>query len=195
MGLDISAISELKSLVLPDNIVKHSDEYYDWEQEQSGPVYTIWQHHGMPEYLDGIPKELHDDIGEGLVTANGESYGFRAGSYSGYGEWRDDLAQAANYGSADNIWQNPESVIGRPFVELINFSDAEGIIGPVMSEKLYMDFVEQEENIMKKVDEWYLKFDPEKEYDGDTVKWFRSKYNDWKQAFNIARNNGAVIFH
>ena len=64
-----------------------------------------------------------------------------------------------------------------------------------MSEKLYMDFVEQEENIMKKVDEWYLKFDPEKEYDGDTVKWFRQKYSDWKQAFNVARNNGAVIFH
>ena len=187
MGLDITAISELESLVLPDNIVLHSDEYWDWEQEQAGPVYSMWQHPGTTGYLDGLQ--------EGLVVVHGETYGFRAGSYSGYGEWRDDLAKASNYGSANNIWQDPESVRGRPFVELINFSDADGVIGPVMSEKLYMDFVEQEENIMKKVYEWYLKFDPEKEYDGDTVKWFRQKYSDWKQAFNVARNNGAVIFH
>ena len=50
-------------------------------------------------------------------------------------------------------------------VELINFSDADGVIGPIASQKLYNDFVKYEEPIMKKLDRFYLKFE-EYEIDG-----------------------------
>ena len=40
------------------------------------------------------------------------------------------------------------------------------------------------------------KFDQsEGDYTLDDVRWFRLKYKDWKEAFRIASNNGAVIFH
>ena len=33
------------------------------------------------------------------------------------------------------------------------------------------------------------------EIDGETYTWFKNKYKDWKEAFRIASDNGAVIFH
>ena len=41
---------------------------------------------------------------------------------------------------------------------------------------------------------FYLKFD-DYEIDGETYDWFKHKYKDWKEAFRVASNNGAVIFH
>ena len=81
-----------------------------------------------------------------------------------------------------------------PFSEQLNFSDADGIIGPVASKKLYNDYVSYEKDIMKKLDRYYLKFE-DFEIDGETYEWFKQKYKDWKEAFRIASNNGAVIFH
>ena len=54
--------------------------------------------------------------------------------------------------------------------------------------------VTQEKDVMHAIDWWYLKMVPEKEYNGDDVKWFKLKYEDWKQAFKVASNNGMVIF-
>ena len=61
-------------------------------------------------------------------------------------------------------------------------------------EKLYNDYVTYEKDIMAMLDRFYLKFEDE-EIDGDTFHWFKVKYKDWKEAFRIASDNGAVIFH
>ena len=66
---------------------------------------------------------------------------FRAGSYSGYNEWRDHLARMAVGMSAKKIWASGWK---GPFVELINFPDNEGVIGPVVAAKLAKDFAEFE---------------------------------------------------
>ena len=42
MGLDISAVSKLKPIEVPEDIEKWSDEWYDWEAEQGGDVYNVW---------------------------------------------------------------------------------------------------------------------------------------------------------
>ena len=169
MGLDISAISEIKPVELPEGMEKWSDEYYDWESERGQ---TLWTPHNMPHF----PRH-----GEGLpdtevVESLGEYFSFRAGSYSGYGEWRNDLAIAAGYkGGSEEVWMKADSGdYGGPFEELINFADNEGVIGPVISQKLYDDFVNYEKEIDKTIDWWYLKMTPEKEYTGDDIKWFKS---------------------
>ena len=36
MGLDISVISNIKPMDLPEGIKKWSDEYYDWEEKEDG---------------------------------------------------------------------------------------------------------------------------------------------------------------
>ena len=191
MGLDITAISEIEPIEIPENIELWSNEYYDWEEEQDlpGGVWNLYQSNNFPEQGEGLPN--------GTVVAMGEEFGHRAGSYSGYNEWRRLLARAALGMSDEEVWNKIDSGVSYsevPFGELINFSDADGVIGPIASQKLYNDFVKYEEQIMKKLDRFYLKFD-DYEIDGETYDWFKHKYKDWKEAFRVASNNGAVIFH
>tara|TARA_Y100001973_G_C5137164_1_gene300950 strand:- start:137 stop:709 length:573 start_codon:yes stop_codon:yes gene_type:complete len=190
MGLDITAISEIEPIVVPPELEIWSDEYYEWEQEQDFPggVWNLSPNAWFPEQSEGVPL--------GSVISKGEEYGFRAGSYSGYNEWRNDLTYAVLGINAEDAWSRiDDGETDIPFAYLINFSDADGIIGPIASKKLYNDFVNYEDDIMKKVDYWFLKMDPHKEYSAMDMKWFQTKYNDWKQAFKVASNNGAVIFH
>ncbi len=195
MGLDISAVSKLEPIEVPEDIEQWSDEWYDWEVDQGGDVYNVWSSPNFPEQAEGIENGTY-------ISRDGQHTGFRAGSYSGYGTWRDWLAQATmggilgKTGGASTMWSSADSGdYGLPFMELINFSDADGIIGPIVSAKLYKDFVDYEKLIVEKIDQWFLKMNPNKEYDSEDMKWFMIKYNDWKKAFKIASNNGAVIFH
>ena len=57
-------------------------------------------------------------------------------------------------GGAQSMWDSADGGdYGLPFMELINFSDAEGIIGPVASKKLYYDFRKYENDVMDWMDE------------------------------------------
>ena len=99
MGLDITAISEIEPIEIPEGIELWSDEYYDWEEEQNlpGGVWNLYQSPNFPEQGEGLPN--------GTVVAMGEEFGHRAGSYSGYNEWRNDLALAAGYeGGAEEVF-------------------------------------------------------------------------------------------
>ncbi|MFD5195046.1 hypothetical protein ACFVL4_16655 [Bacillus subtilis] len=98
-----------------------------------------------------------------------ESFSFRAGSYSGYGWWRRKLEEFKG---------------NTAFQELINFADNEGTIGPVVSKKLAKDFNEHA--------------DAAREYArtlGDAGEVWLYLYGDWKKAFEMATENGAVNFH
>ena len=123
MGLDISVISQIRPIDIPEDIELHSEEYYDWEKEQDfdGYVWNLYHHPHFTKQSEGLP--------ESAVVGDGEEYSFRAGSYSGYGEWREDLARAAGYiGGAKDVWGQFENepsgdVYAKPFTDLINFSD------------------------------------------------------------------------
>tara|TARA_Y100000310_G_scaffold303125_1_gene341166 strand:- start:331 stop:906 length:576 start_codon:yes stop_codon:yes gene_type:complete len=191
MGLDISVISNIKPMDLPEGMKKWSEEYYNWEEEEGKEFWSPYNMEPFERHSEGLPDS------ELVYSDDGEYFSFRAGSYSGYGEWRNDLAIAAGYeGGSEEVWMKADGgEYGFPFEELINFPDNEGVIGPVVSQKLYDDFVNYEKDIDHSIDQWYLKMNPEKEYYGDDVKWFKAKYKDWKYAFDIARKNGMVIFH
>ena len=93
-------------------------------------------------------------------------YSFPAGSYSGYNRWRDDL-------------ENFRGDVA--FQELIDFADNEGVIGSVLAQKLYDDFKNNHKDAIE-----YSKVIND--------DWFIRKYEDWMEAFNYARQNGAVNF-
>ena len=191
MGLDISVISEIVPIDIPEDLELWSNEYYEWEEKQDfdGSVWNFQPNTYFPEQSEGLP--------DGFGYGTGEDYGFRAGSYSGYGEWRDLLAKVALDMGVQGVWNKIDdggNYSEIPFSEQLNFSDADGVIGPVASKKLYNDYVSYEKDIMKKLDRYYLKFE-DFEIDGETYEWFKQKYKDWKEAFRIASNNGAVIFH
>lgn len=115
------------------------------------------------------------DIAEGTHYAYLESDSFRAGSYSGYNEWRDQLAKLAGYQSAEDVWHNRTE---GPFYELIDFSDCEGVLGAATSAKLAKDFAQFQEQA-----------------DAHADNYFRTKYREWRNAFEKAADRGAVSFH
>ncbi len=65
-----------------------------------------------------------------------------------------------------------------PFVELVCFSDCEGVIGSAVSSKLAKDFADHHDKFTTTEDDWFMK-----------------RYREWTQAFAMAANDGAVDFH
>lgn len=179
MGLDITAYSGITKL---EAVFDEDGEPINPETRE--PVdYDLWVYanHDFPGRADGVEDRA-------LYKADG-SFGFHAGSYSGYNRWRDELARLAGYPEgtvtsygADRkthcaaCWDGQEG----PFSELINFSDCKGVIGPAVSAKLAKDFAE----FQKKADIF-----------GWENLWFKDLYNQWRKAFEMAANNGAVKFH
>jgi hypothetical protein len=116
-------------------------------------------------------EELKDEA----IYRYDQAFGFCPGAYSSYNRWRDSLAVMAGYGSAKTAW---EQNLSGAFSELINFTDCDGIIGQKFAAKLARDFAE---------------FD-EKARDFGSPEFY-AKYQDWRRAFELAAQNGAVSFH
>ena len=160
MGLDITAHSKLT----PKTKAKVDGGGFPTDG-------SIWVRHN-PDF----PAHAAD-IKDGYYKAGRKSVCFRAGSYSGYYWWRNELAVLAGFDSAEEIWESRGKMEG-PFTELINFSDCDGIIGPGVSAKLAGDF-----------DEFQAKADAHPE------ESFRTVYAEFREAFKLAAGGGAVFFH
>jgi len=117
----------------------------------------------------------------GLYHVFGDTYNFHAGSYGSYNRWRTSLCLAAHGTYPLIIWDNKSKYAGKPFVELIDFSDCEGVIGPEVSTKLAEDFCAHA--VMARG--WNIV----------DRGWFLAKYEEWQRAFCLAADDGAVIFH
>ena len=162
MGLDITAYRNARKV---EGVEVDSDGYpkdYDRFDLITGSEIDYTEKN-FPGRTSGIVA--------GIYEAE-DSFGFRAGSYGGYNSWRNQLAQVAGFRGDHDVWDNHSE---GPFVELINFSDCEGIIGPKVSAKLAKDFADH----------------ADKAGDG----YFRDKYDEWRKAFEMASDGGYVDFH
>ena len=155
MGLDITAYRKLT----PDAGAEVDAEGYpaDWQTHVRFGASMDWSEGEWP----GRAAPLSSST---LYTW-AESFGFRAGSYSGYNQWRAALSE-----------------IGEPgdFLELIEFADNEGVIGPIVSAKLAGDF-QRNAAAAAQVPHWQ--------------GWFASQYALWQRAFEMAADGGAVNFN
>jgi hypothetical protein len=132
---------------------------------------------------------------QGSDLVDGAGYTYKKSEYcwssgwAGYNGWREVLAQVAGhplgpierYGKVDlchaaSVWNNPEKP--GPFVELINFSDCEGCIGPAACAKLAKDFA-----------------DFQAKADAHPSESFRKGYAKWRKGFELAADNGCIRFH
>jgi hypothetical protein len=161
--------------------------------------------------MDGIPNGVYlypndslldqsEGIQSGEYACEGVQDSFRAGSYSGYSNWRRTLAKMIGW-DIEDLWRNVETLVQRnenlndvlnendrlsvdiPFVELIHFSDCEGFIGPKTSTKLYLDFLEWDEKA-KTVDPFVA----------NDCGYFYETYQRWTEAFKVASDGGCVVF-
>lgn len=118
-----------------------------------------------------------DGVSEGRYRGKRE-FGFHAGSYGGYNNWREWLSKKFLSVNPQEVWNAPEKFTGRPFVELINFADNEGTFGPVTSAKLAKDFQQHSAEIEDRDDHFFVR-----------------KYMEWQKAFELASDEGLVVLH
>ncbi|WP_155420373.1 hypothetical protein [Burkholderia cepacia] len=169
-GLDVTAYSGLKRVEFPT---------LSSDGEPQGKNQVILSPVDFPERFRGLES--------GKVYQFDSSFDFRAGSYSGYNAWRNELAKLAGYQPSastrnnvvesrydETVWKLDHG----PFWELINFSDAEGVIGPEVCRKVYRDFVQYRDQAAKVPD-----------------AYFYESYGDWMKAFEMCADNGAIVFH
>lgn len=180
MGLDITAYREIKKVELPDD----SEEVSEAFMAEGG--FRLYHNSDFPGRSNDVP--------EGYYTCT-ESDGFRAGSYGGYNAWREQLAQMAGYPKAtgeglragterhdQGAWNATEG----PFWEMIAFSDCEGVLGTATCAKLAKDFADWQE----RAEAFSMGLSTSVD-DG----WFMTKYAEWRAAFELASDGGALMFH
>lgn len=161
MGLDITANGYLRKL---------GETAGEWEKERACRI-----------YVDDCFLARIDDLDRNAdYYAGGDTIDFRAGSYSGYNRWREMLAGMLGT-TPEAVWADPKP---GPFVDLIHFSYAEGVIGPKTSEKLANDFASYWITAQRHADTL-----------DDSGQYFLSLYKRFWTAFDIASGEGWVRFH
>jgi hypothetical protein len=99
------------------------------------------------------------------------------------------LAQFALGKTPEPVWADEEAK--GPFTELINFSGCEGYIGPVVAAKLAKDFADYQQRAEEYAANQGEPDHGSEDWSGD--EWLEV-YNDWRRAFEMAADGGAVIF-
>jgi hypothetical protein len=109
---------------------------------------------------------------------SGESFPFRAGTYTHHGEFRRALSLAALGVDTMEVGADPASFREAPFFELIYFADNEGCIGPLAATDLAADFAEgHDSGVRAKLSDEH-----------------QARYDKWSCAFTLASGNGLVHF-
>lgn len=170
-GLDIGIYTGLTIAINPN-----VDEYgYPYDEDNQ---VLVVENKDFPGRIQGLRNN---------TVYNYTKYDtFDAGSYSSYNWWRNELARIAGYKPIEFI-EDGKSVLkydetawrlkNGPFWEIINFTDADGAIGPVVSEKLYRDFQKYKDKAMHFKNEYFI-----------------DVYLNFLNAFDVARKNGLILF-
>ena len=164
MGLDVSVYER----------VEHIGAFNEREHDDCDEVVHL--------YYAGF-EQRGDGLVEGAYRVSGETEAFRAGSYSGYNRWREQLCDMVCGRKPEAVWSGEVAPLA--FGELINFADNEGFIGPKTSAKLANDF----ETLAGQAEDYARRLG---EIEG---RWFLDRYRDFRNAFRLAANHGAVKFH
>lgn len=151
MGLDITAYKDIK-------IIENKEPEYYFSSSD-------FPQSNMPNLED---KEIQIDFKE--------EFDFRAGSYSGYNLFRNELCISANNIKAEELWDLKDESL--KFYWLINFTDCDGYIGTSYCSILYEEFCKYEEDVKLKLNDY-----------------FHQTYDNFKESFRLGRDNGLVSFH
>jgi hypothetical protein len=175
MGLDITAGSRIVFVEAYDDPMVFEDKYYSFKPGEVLPYVSLYPNEDFPGReapLDFMGRKF------ACYRVNGETMGFRAGSYGGYNDWREQLCQLVNHVTPRQIWDNRDDpkVQAMPFYPLIDFSDCEGVIGSIAAARLASDF-ESYQARAERQDEYFV-----------------SKYREWRRACQLAADDGFIKF-
>jgi hypothetical protein len=173
MGLDITVCSKAELIDTQPEYQAFEDKY-DWDDETLRYIHPSRQ---------DFPERIPPIVPGGVYKIHGEIEGMACGAYSAYNRWRNALSWFALSVPASTVWGNREAYRGKPFYELIDFSDCEGVIGTDTAKKLAADFAACQDAARR-----HAATIEDGEY------WLR-KYGEWRKAFEIAADGGFVEFH
>jgi len=194
MGLDITAYSNIENRGIPENdfdiseIVDSADDSFIFYNTGSNSFSVEYK---LPDGGVRYGYDKCDDLKPGLYYEGYKtiSHSFRAGSYGSYNDFRKNICLSVNGVYPAEIWETPDKWRDSPLFDLINFSDCEGRIGPEVSRKLYG---EMNENYIK-----FVKFivDQYSEHGNfHIMEYHKETYEDFMKCFEIASEDGIVIF-
>ncbi len=166
MGLDITAYKNIKLLKVSKDIEKGQPAGYD------RLIYL--------SPAEQFPTE--EGIKHGWYTFD-EEYHFRAGPCSSYSFWRKELGNFVGYPNLkETIWKKPKEHKDVPFKEILWFSDCEGIMNSQVCTDLYKDFADH--------------FEAAQNHDHNPPQYYHwaQLYNEFKKAFELAKENGVLVF-
>lgn len=179
MGLDITAYSKVRKI----------DCHFDAEGDPIDKVTGEHLDYDFQAYANPDFPGRNGSIEGRAIYAAADRFDFWAGGYGGYNAWRNELAQLAGYPQAPYVPHGSGTIQLRhdaaawaaaegAFWELINFSDCEGVIAPEVSKKLAQDFADYQDKA---------------DAHGDEL--FRGRFAEFRKAFELASDQGAVRFH
>lgn len=139
-----------------------------------------WQNYTRA-FVNRVFRNQADAIINNAIYGWESAESFRIGSYTYFNTWRHRLAILSGWTSDKACWRFAETGAGsapdkQPFIDLINFSDCEGIIGAKTSAKLLADFNKFRDAASR-----------------SSINM--SIYDDFASAFKIASDSGFVSFH
>lgn len=189
MGLDVFAASHLKySRPIPRG------KAFDRLEEEAGAkgkeideVYFFLSPN-LPVHrarLGGMKTGLY------AYTAKSRRFGFRAGSYGYYSWWRNELSLFALDVEAEDVWFDARSFRGRPFYELIDFTDCDGRMGTNVCAKLAANFTVYAARAKRHA---ATVTDPDYPDDPDVGAGWLQTYRDFARAVRLAARGGALTF-
>lgn len=206
MGLDISAYKNATKVSDPAE-VKYVMEHPDAPSEGA-----YEKGYGLPYKNPAPPFASRFGSLEEVPYEAEKGIHFRAGSYSGYGAWRKQLAELVGVQDIRSFWarvtameEKGEQPKDMPFWQLLHFSDCEGALGPVVCLALAEDFAKWESRARDYARELHTAAYPgEGEIDFEDMEsmnymvsegtYFWAKYQEWKTAFEQG-SSGWVAFH
>jgi hypothetical protein len=160
MGLDVSSYSKLELV--------HTGGMTDEDEEEE----RVWLCITYPERAD--------ELVEGVYEVLGDRFSFRAGSYSAYNWWRTHLAALVGT-TPRQVWDLKHEPPA--FLEIIDFTDCDGVIGPKTAGKLAKDF-----------EAWRSRAVSFGKTIEDNGEYFIEVYDEFAKAFKLASDGGAVEF-
>lgn len=182
MGLDITAYRGLKKL----------DVVFDFDGEPINPKTRESIDDYVKVYVNGDFPGRAEGLEDRAIYSYEEAEACYSSGYGSYNVWRNALARMAGYpltkyktgfggtneSHAAACW-DPGGATG-PFSELINFTDCDGTIGPVVAAKLLRDFEEWEERAKAL---------------SDAPPYFFERYAGLLSGLRLAAAGGCLRFH
>lgn len=174
MGLDIMYISKVKT---SDELLGLGEELYE--------EFTFGVADEFKERCHSFP--LSNGMGTVYITPGSERDSFRAGSYSGYNQFRNILCWAIHGICQEDFW-NSKYWDEEEFGALIDFSDCEGTICYSVAAELNRSFRNNRSKFKKYIE------GSEADLGKEDQMYFMEKYDEWRLATDIASDEGLLIF-